>query len=642
MSRSQLKNNELRFFNIDGETQTTKVKLVPNNDVLQIEGASAGTKVKIANIAEPTETHHASTKNYVDSQIADKLNGLSWKSPVKCKTTQNLDGSFSGNVLTMTNNGQLSLDGQLVNLNDRVLVANQTNQLENGIYFCSVVGAVRVGSEAASVLTRAVDCDSADEFKSASVFIEQGTLYADTAWTQTTDSIIMNTSNIVFQQFSSTQELVGGDGITKVGNTINADVDNVSIEISGGKIAIKTGGVGTDALGSKVVTNAEIQDATILVGQLADNAVETRVLNDGSVTNAKIANLSIESGKLADDAVTSDKLANNSVLTANILDANVTSSKIQDNAIDSDKIADSSVLSAKIADGAILTSKIGDAQVSSAKIIDSNITTQKLATSSVTTTKISNENVTTEKLANVCVTTDKIANDSVSAVKLKSNSVTTDKITDSSVTELKLANNSVTTSKIGTLSSLVVSGTISATSFLASCGSGDSNDGFSLPKAKSLSIDFNTQQSIAGDDQFVTIGGDSSLSGLSFSYDDNITMAVVFSTFRISHNGTNGSTLMPNYEIAYYDNSQVLQSYNDVSGAPQDFQLYSSTAMDYQLTHQGVLGDGVTRIGSIHLRMKHNVASDTVSIKDSMQMTAIAIDDSSGNTSRTYNSGVIS
>ena len=119
-------------------------------------------------------------------------------------------------------------------------------------------------------------------------------------------------------------------------------------------------------------------------------------------------------------------------------------------------------------------------------------------------------------------------------------------------------------------------------------------------------------------------------------------MAVVFSTFRISHNGTNGSTLMPNYEIAYYDNSQVLQSYNDISGAPQDFQLYSSIAMDYQLTHQGVLGDGVTRIGSIRLRMKHDVASDTVSIKDSMQMTAIAIDDSSGNTSRTYNSGVIS
>ena len=79
MSRSQLKNNELHFYSVDGNSQTTKVKLVPTNDVLQIEGASAGTKVKLSNIAEPLESHHASTKNYVDSQIADKLNGLAWK-----------------------------------------------------------------------------------------------------------------------------------------------------------------------------------------------------------------------------------------------------------------------------------------------------------------------------------------------------------------------------------------------------------------------------------------------------------------------------------------------------------------------------------------------------------------------------------
>ena len=642
MSRSQLKNNELHFYSVDGETTTTKVKFVPSNDTLSVQGASAGTKVKLSNVADPSNDDDASTKSYVDSQIASKLNGLAWKSPVKCKSTINLAGSFSSNVLTMTNNGQLNLDGQLVNLDDRVLLTNQTNQSENGIYFCSVKGDVRVGSEAVSVLTRATDCDSAEEMRSASVFIELGTSYSDTAWTQTTDSIILNTSNIVFQQFSSTQELVAGDGISKVGNTFSANVDNVSIEISGGQLALKTGGVDTDALGSKVVTNQEIQDATILVGQMADNSVETRVIADGNVTSDKLANLSILTGKIADDAITNDKLANDSVLTANILDSNVTSSKLQDSSVVSDKLDDSSVLSAKIADGAVLTAKIGDAQVSTAKIIDANITTQKLATSSVTTTKISNSNVTTDKLADASVTTDKIASDSVSSVKLKSNSVTTDKITDASVTELKLANNSVTTSKIGTLSSLTVSGVVSATSFLASGGSGDSSDGFSLPKAKSLSIDFNTSQSITGDDTFVTLGGNSSLSGIAFSYDDNITMAVCFSTFRISHNGTNGTTMMPNYEIAYYDANQVLQSYNDVSGAPQDFQLYSSTSMDYQITHQGVLGDGVTRIGSIRLRMKHDIASDTVSIKDSLQMTAIAIDDSCGNTSRTYNNGVIS
>ena len=196
MSRSQLKNNELHFYSVDGETTTTKVKFVPSNDTLSVQGASAGTKVKLSNIADPSLDSDASTKSYVDSQIANKLNGLAWKSPVKCKSTINLAGSFSGNVLTMTNNGQLNLDGQLVNLDDRVLLTNQTNQSENGIYFCSVKGDVRVGSEAVSVLTRATDCDSAEEMRSASVFIEQGTTYGDTAWTQTTDSIILNTSNI--------------------------------------------------------------------------------------------------------------------------------------------------------------------------------------------------------------------------------------------------------------------------------------------------------------------------------------------------------------------------------------------------------------------------------------------------------------
>ena len=80
-------------------------------------------------------------------------------------------------------------------------------------------------------------------------------------------------------------------------------------------------------------------------------------------------------------------------------------------------------------------------------------------------------------------------------------------------------------------------------------------------------------------------------------------MAVCFSTFRISHNGENGSTIVPNYEIAFYDANQVEQAYNDVSGAPQDFQLYSSSSTDYQITHQGVLGDGSTRISSIRLRL---------------------------------------
>jgi hypothetical protein len=99
---------------------------------------------------------------------------------------------------------------------------------------------------------------------------------------------------------------------------------------------------------------------------------------------------------------------------------------------------------------------------------------------------------------------------------------------------------------------------------------------------------------------------------------------------------------MPNYEIAFYDGSGNQQSFSDVSGAPQDFQLYSNTATDYQLSHQGILGDGSTRIASIRLRIKHGQASDTLVIKDSMQITALAVDDCSGNTSKTYLNGSLS
>ena len=83
---------------------------------------------------------------------------------------------------------------------------------------------------------------------------------------------------------------------------------------------------------------------------------------------------------------------------------------------------------------------------------------------------------------------------------------------------------------------------------------------------------FSTTQSIIGNDSFITIGENSQLSGIFFSYDQNITTAFVMSTFKILHNGTSGSSIFPNYEIAYYNEFQNQQSYEDVSGMPSDFQ----------------------------------------------------------------------
>ena len=96
--------------------------------------------------------------------------------------------------------------------------------------------------------------------------------------------------------------------------------------------------------------------------------------------------------------------------------------------------------------------------------------------------------------------------------------------------------------------------------------------------------------------------------------------------------------------MAYYDGAQNQQAFNDLSGNISDFQLFTPVSIgnqDFQLSHFGVVGDGTARIASLRLRMKHTEAADTVKVTDSIQVTAIAVDDTSGNTNKAYANGVL-
>ena len=111
MSRSKLANAELRWYTSSGGTETTKVKLVPTNDVLTVQGATAGTKVKLSNLADPTANTDGATKSYVDTQIQSNIQGLKWKAPCVVKTTADLGGTFSSNTITAGANGAFTIDG---------------------------------------------------------------------------------------------------------------------------------------------------------------------------------------------------------------------------------------------------------------------------------------------------------------------------------------------------------------------------------------------------------------------------------------------------------------------------------------------------------------------------------------------------
>lgn len=116
-----------------------------------------------------TQSPSGSMKKYTVNQLIEfAINNFSASniSSAQLGTTVNLDADYVNGVAglddgigaTLTNNGvlgALAVDGVVVSLNDRILVAFQTDPIENGVYSVTVVG----DSGTPWVLTRVTDYD---------------------------------------------------------------------------------------------------------------------------------------------------------------------------------------------------------------------------------------------------------------------------------------------------------------------------------------------------------------------------------------------------------------------------------------------------------------------------------------------------
>jgi hypothetical protein len=167
-------------------------------------------------VATPTLDGQAANKSYVDGLV----NGLDWKESVRVATTGNI-----------TLSGEQTLDGFLTSA-DRVLVKAQTTDSENGIYV-----------SAAGAWARAADYAAASLAASTAVFVEEGTLAADTGWTCTNDqgNDTVGTHDLAYTQFSGTASLVAGIGLVKNVNTIDLDLDTLAsavVDVANDAIAI--------------------------------------------------------------------------------------------------------------------------------------------------------------------------------------------------------------------------------------------------------------------------------------------------------------------------------------------------------------------------------------------------------------------
>jgi len=186
-------------------------------------------------VQDPTSNLQAATKQYVDTIAAA---GLHYHDPVRVEQEGNLSATYSNGTAgvgaTLTNNSTqaaLTIDGVALSLNDRVLIYEQTNGYENGIYTVTNVGSASTNW----VLTRATDADSYAPSDPDSLgqgdafFVLEGAAGAGELYVMNTSgTITFGTTNITFTQVASTAVYSAGTGLTLTGTEFAADGANIT------------------------------------------------------------------------------------------------------------------------------------------------------------------------------------------------------------------------------------------------------------------------------------------------------------------------------------------------------------------------------------------------------------------------------
>ena len=205
----------------------SQITLGTTNIALGGTSLTPGGLTSVTVTQNPVAALDLATKQYVDTLVSS---GITFHTPVKYEvpnTTGNLNATYnngaSGVGATLTNAGALAAftpDGMVASVADRILIYNQTNQAQNGVYVVTTVG----DGATAWVLTRASDADTY-ALKSPNAlgegdafFITSGDTGAGETYVCNTVGVItFGTTAITFAQISATQIYSAGTGLTLTG-----------------------------------------------------------------------------------------------------------------------------------------------------------------------------------------------------------------------------------------------------------------------------------------------------------------------------------------------------------------------------------------------------------------------------------------
>jgi len=195
--------------------------------------------------------------------------GASFHDPVGVATTSNLtatyDNGSSGVGATLTNSGALAaltIDGVSPVAGSRVLVKDQTNAWENGIYDVTVAG----DGSTPWVLTRSTDYDEPPDIEIGDLVpITSGTVNTGTIWEQISDVNVIGTDNINFVRFTLDIEGQSGAYVEEILGIvyINAPKYVGDINTSGTSLA-NTGEFITGSCTRTLPADADLVDGDLL------------------------------------------------------------------------------------------------------------------------------------------------------------------------------------------------------------------------------------------------------------------------------------------------------------------------------------------------------------------------------------------
>lgn len=185
----------------------------------------------ITNSGQPLSEYDLATKGYVDLVVQ----GLNLKESVVAATT--MVHTLSSDFV----NGS-TIDSVVLTTGDRILVKNQADPIENGIYIVQAT---------AGVPSRSADLGIGSSASGAFVYVLEGDANDSTGWVCNAPSgdDIVGTDPLTFVQFTSLGVVEPGDGIGKIFNEIFVKVDDSSIEIIGDELRVKNTLAGTGLTG---------------------------------------------------------------------------------------------------------------------------------------------------------------------------------------------------------------------------------------------------------------------------------------------------------------------------------------------------------------------------------------------------------